>query len=126
MRWLVLIVSTLLLTNLPATVAQTKTVERPQTFASFLASFKAAVQSSDKEAVASMTNFPFTFEGEELNKSGFIAKFDALFDKQIKRCFLRTKPVKDGIYFEVPCVETTFMFRKIEGRYKFVEVGIND
>lgn len=126
MKCLCVLIVTLLSMNSPASVAQNQSAQSSQTFASFLASFKAAVQSGDREAVASMTKLPFLFEGEELNKSAFIDQFDALFDKGIKKCLLRARPVKDGIYWEVPCVETILMFLKIEGRYKFVEIGIND
>jgi len=125
MRCWSLILLTVLLVNSPASNAQNN-AQGPQTFASFLETFRAAVQSADKEGVASMTKLPFMFGGEELNRSRFIAQFDALFDKQIKECLLRARPIKDGIYYEVPCVETNLMFRKIAGRYKFVEIGIND
>jgi hypothetical protein len=112
--------------NLTVVSAQTGRAQTPQTFASFLVKFKAAVMSGDKQTVASMTKLPFMFEGEELDEYGFIRKLDDLFDKQIKGCLRKARPVRDGIYFEVTCVETTLMFRKIEAQYKFVEIGVND
>ncbi|HMG34104.1 MAG TPA: hypothetical protein VKM94_09220 [Blastocatellia bacterium] len=126
MRFVVLAIASLLLMSATDFLGQTRSSQKPETFAAFLETFRAAVQSGDKEKVASMTQLPFLFEGEELNHDGFIAKFDALFDTGIKKCFLKARPVRDGAYFEVPCTETSFMFRKVSGKFKFVEIGVND
>ena len=97
-----------------------------RTFASFFARFKAAVASGDKEAIASMTQLPFLLEGEQLDRAAFIEKFDTLFDKQVKRCFARSKPVRDAEYYELACGGNSFMFKKVNGQYEFVEIGVND
>ncbi|MGH9764769.1 MAG: hypothetical protein ACREAC_28370, partial [Blastocatellia bacterium] len=74
-----------------------------QTFTSFWTKFKAAVAGNDKEAVASLTELPFGLNGENLDRAAFIAQFDSIFDKQVKRCFPRAKPIRDQEYFEVMC-----------------------
>ena len=49
-----------------------------------------------------------------------------IFDKQVQKCFPRAKPVKDGDYFAISCGEAIFMFKKVNGEYRFVEIGVND
>ena len=74
-----------------------------------------------------MTELPFLYEGKELNKTAFIKEFSTIFDRRVQKCFLRAKPVKDGDYFEIFCgAEAIFMFKKVNGEYRFVEIGVND
>jgi|SRR5215813_2516455 len=99
----------------------------PEDFASFWLRFKAAVLTADKEAVTSMTNLPFLFEGNELSKTRFIQEFDTIFDKRVKARLLKARAVKDGGYYEVFCgAEAVFLFKRIDGKYKFIEIGVND
>jgi len=82
---------------------------------------------ADKEAVTSMTNLPFLFEGNELSKTRFIQEFDTIFDKRVKARLLKARAVKDGGYYEVFCgAEAVFLFKRIDGKYKFIEIGVND
>jgi len=84
-------------------------------------------QPSGKEAVASMTKLPFLFEGDELNKGRFIEQFEKIFDRRVKARFQKAKPVKDGAYYEVFCgADAVFLFKRIDGKYKLVEIGVND
>lgn len=92
----------------------------------FWAKFKAAVAKNDKEAVASMTRLPFTIQGRDLTKTGFIQKFPAIFDAGVKRCFAKAKLVREGDGFEVFCGQQIFLFDKVDGAYKFTEIGAND
>jgi hypothetical protein len=92
----------------------------------FWTKFKAAVVANDKEAVASMTRLPFLFQGRELTKQAFIQKFGVLFDAKVKRCFEKAKLVKEGDGFEVFCGQQIFLFGKVNGSYKFTEIGVND
>ncbi|HYM00913.1 MAG TPA: hypothetical protein VEZ90_18290 [Blastocatellia bacterium] len=103
-----------------------KTQTGVQTFAAFWARFKAAVLQNDKEAVASMTQLPFDLENEQLDRAAFIARFDSLFDKRVKRYFAKAKPIRDQEYYEVFAGDNSFMFKKVGGQYKFVEIGVND
>jgi len=92
----------------------------------FWTKFKTAVAANDKEAVASMTRLPFLFQGRELTKQAFIQKFAVLFDAKAKRCFEKAKLVKEGEGFEVFCGQQIFLFDKVNGVYKFTEIGVND
>lgn len=92
----------------------------------FWTKFKTAVAKNDKEAVASMTRLPFTIQGRELTKTGFIQKIPAIFDASVKRCFAKARLVKEGDGFEVFCGQQIFLFEKVDGVYKFTEIGAND
>ena len=92
----------------------------------FWAKFKAAVAANDKEAVASMTRLPFMLQGKELSKAAFIQKFGVLFDARVKRCFVKAKLVKENDGFDVFCGQQIFLFGKVNGVYKFTEIGVND
>ena len=127
MRHMVLATATLLAMNSMGMSAQAPGRQTQADFVSFWTRFRAAVSASDKEAVASMTKLPFLFEGDELNKARFIEQFDRIFDRRVKARLLKTKPVKDGAYYEVFCgAESVFLFKRIDGKYKFVEIGVND
>jgi len=92
----------------------------------FWAKFKAAVAANDKEVVASMTRLPFLLQGKKLSKAAFIQKFGVLFDARVKRCFAKARLVKENDGFEVFCGQQIFLFEKVNGAYKFTEIGVND
>jgi hypothetical protein len=96
------------------------------TFSAFWTKFNAAVIAGDKAGVASMTQLPFQFEDKDLDRPGFIAKFDTIFTSKVKKCFARAKPTMDQDYYEVFCGQSIFMFKKVSGQYMFVEIGVND
>ena len=95
-------------------------------FAQFWTKFKAAVAKDDKEAVADMTKLPFMLEGNDLDRAGFIQKYNVLFDRKTKRCFATARPLKDGDLYQLFCGQQIFLFDKVEGVYKFTEIGVND
>jgi len=95
-------------------------------FTAFLTKFKAAVAKDDKEAVATMTKLPFLFDSKEQKHDGFIKIYDKLFTARVKKCFATAKPVKDGDSYEIFCGKTIYLFAKVNGSYKFTEIGAND
>ena len=136
----------LLMLSAVATQVQSQTANNTATFATFWAQFKAAVANNDKEAVASMTRFPFYLEAQ-LNKGQFIKKYSTIFDRKTQRCFAKAKPVNDYQAYlklakkypssQIPQQEDTgsysvfcggeiFVFEKVEGKYKFTEIGADD
>ena len=96
------------------------------TFALFWPKFREAVAKDDREAVASMTKLPFLLEGRELNRDGFIKRYQQLFDRKVKRCFAKGQTVRDGDSYSLFCGETIFLFGKDKREYKFLEIGVND
>ena len=144
-RLLQSILTILLLSALGANV-QSQTTKNSQMFNSFWTEFKAAVAKGDKEAVASMTRFPFYLD-KELTKAEFIRKYNVVFNRPIQRCIARTKPTNDyqaylkmlkqypkqqlpkqddtGSY-SLYCGEEIYLFAIVDGKYKFTEIGVND
>lgn len=95
-------------------------------FAHFWTRFKVAVAKDDKEAVADMTKLPFMLENRDLGRAEFIKKYAYLFDRKAKRCFATRKPQKDGDLYQLFCGQQIYLFDKVEGFYKFTEIGVND
>ena len=120
-----------------------------QSFAVFWAEFKAAVAKNDKEAVAAMTKFPFEL-GERITRAAFIKQYNEIFSQKVRRCFTKEKPVNDyqsyldGVKeakkhsmalphaqqdrgsYSMFCGEDIFLFERVEGKYRFTGVGVND
>lgn len=101
---------------------------KDDSFAPFWAQFKTAVASKNKEAIAGMTKFPFTYNSDILAKADFMKKCDAIFSAKVQKCFLNAKPVKadDRDSYSVFCGQTLFVFEKGAGGYQFTDVGEND
>jgi hypothetical protein len=95
-------------------------------FVAFWTKFKAAVAKDDKEAVATMTKLPFFFDSKEQKRDGFIKIYDKLFTARVKKCFATAKPVKDGDDYEIFCGKSIYLFGKVNGSYKFTEIGVDD
>jgi len=95
-------------------------------FNTFWIKFKAAVARNDKAAVADMTKLPFMLESKELDRAGFIRKYTSLFTPKMRRCFARAKPSRDQNSTEIFCGQQIFLFAKVDGVYKFTEIGVND
>jgi hypothetical protein len=116
---------TLLMLTAVASDVQSQQAKSPQPFAAFWAQFKAALAKNDKEAVASMTKFPFYWD-TEITRGEFIKKYNEIFDRKIQRCFAKAKPIKDRESYSVFCGESIYVFEKVEGKYRFTAVGAND
>ena len=95
-------------------------------FTTFWTKFKAAVARNDKAAVADMTKLPFMLDSKDVDRAGFIKQYSSLFTPKIRRCFARAKPSRDQDSMEIFCGDQIFLFAKVEGAYKFKEIGVND
>jgi hypothetical protein len=95
-------------------------------FNAFWVKFKAAVARKDKASVANMTKLPFMLGGEDHDRAAFLKQYPLLFDRSTRRCFAREKPTAEEDYYEIFCGETIFLFGKVDGVWKFVEIGVND
>lgn len=86
-------------------------------WAAYWQKFKTAVVKGDKQTVLSLSK-------SEMLPNGY----QQLFGSRAKRnCFAKAKSFKedDGSY-TVFCGEQGYLFRKVEGQYKFVEGFAND
>jgi len=95
-------------------------------FISFWVKFKAAVARNDGAAVADMTRLPFMLDNKDLDRAAFIKQYSSLFTPKMRRCFARAKPSRDHASMEIFCDQQIFLFAKVDGVYKFTEIGVND
>jgi len=105
---------------------QGQTAKVDPEFNAFWVKFKAAVARNDKAAVADMTKLPFMLEGKDIDRAGFIKQYSSLFTPKMRRCFARAKPSRDQEAMEIFCGDQIFLFTKVDGVYKFTEIGVND
>src|SRR4030095_1378829 len=101
---LLVLVLTFVIVNGQTTNAQEKRLDSsPPAFRTFFSKFKAAVERSDKLAVASMTSFPFQYgfdAGDEgtMSRTQFIRGFSRVFGRSPSKFFNEKNPLfsKDG------------------------------
>lgn len=105
---------------------QSRNVKIDPAFNAFWIKFKAAVARNDKGGVADMTQLPFMLDSKDLDRAGFIKQYSSLFTPRMRRCFARAKPTRDQDAFEIFCGQQIFLFGKVNGVYKFTEIGVND
>jgi hypothetical protein len=100
----------------------------PRSFASFWIQFKTSVAKGDKEAIAGMTKFPFSYGDKQLSKTDLSKEYDSIFGRKAQRCFANAKPVKDvdRESFSVFCGSLIYVFEKVNGEYRFTDTGEND
>jgi len=110
----------------PAAGAEIK--PKAGSFPAFWVQFKAAVAKGDKAAIAEMTKFPFVYLTNQLSKTDFINQCGAIFGKKTQRCFSNAKPAKEDNResYSVFCGEFIFVFEKVNGEYRFTDIGEND
>jgi len=120
------VVMMLLLGGLPQVWAQGRSARIDPAFNAFWIKFKAAVARSDKGGVADLTKLPFMMDGKNLDRAGFIKRYGSLFTPRVRRCFARAKPTRDQEAYEIFCGQEIFLFGKVDGVYKFTEIGVND
>jgi hypothetical protein len=117
---------TLLLSALPQVWAQGRSAKIDPAFTAFWIKFKSAVARNDKNAVADMTKLPFWLAGKDRDRAEFIKRYTSLFTPQVRRCVAREKPGIDGDIYEIFCGDEIYIFAKVDGVYKFTEIGAND
>ena len=119
--------ATIVLLALTISIAPAQTPSKPETFASFWKTFKAAIARNDKEAIADVTKLPFLYDSQERDRAGFLKIYGQLFTRKVRRCIATAKPVKEGDSYDLFCGELIFYFSKdTEGKYQFREFGVND
>lgn len=116
----------LLLGGLLQVCAQRQSARIDPAFNAFWTKFTAAVARSDKGGVADLTKLPFLLDSTDLDRAGFIKRYSSLFTPRVRRCFARARPTKDQDAYEIFCGQQLFLFGKVDGVYKFTEIGVND
>jgi hypothetical protein len=93
-------------------------------FAQFWTRYKAALAKDDRRAVAAMTKFR-TGDATYMSDKEFLAKWYGELRRE-RRCFARQRPLKDQESYSVFCGERIFVFERVGGAWKFVDIGAND
>ncbi len=109
-----------------ALATQNRNAKLDPDFAAFWTKFKDAVAKNDKQRVADMTKLPFMLDSIDHDRAGFIKEYPTLFTPRMRRCIARAKPMKEQVYYEIFCGDQIFLFGKVDGAWKFVEIGVND
>ena len=112
--------------GLPQVWAQSRSARIDPAFSSFWIKFKAAVARNDKAGVADLTKLPFMLDGKDLDRAGFIKRYGSLFTPRVRRCFARAKVTQDQDAYEIFCGQQIFLFGRVDGVYRFTEIGVND
>ena len=85
-------------TTRPANAQGKRLSSSPQSFRTFFAKFRSAVEQGDKTKVAAMTRFPFKYgfdAGDEgtMSKAQFLKRFNEVFGKSPKRFLTEKNPL---------------------------------
>jgi hypothetical protein len=92
-------------------------------FGPFLADFRQALARDDGARIAAMTHLPFLFEGQALDRRGFLQRYPRLFDAPTRRCMARAKPIEEDGARVIFCRPYAFYFRPVQGAWRLVEFG---
>ncbi len=105
---------------------QSRTAKVDFEFNTFWIKSKTAVARNDQAAVADMTKLPFMLDSKNLDRAGFIKQYSSLFTLKMRRYFARARPTSDQDSMEIFRGQQIFVFAKVDGVYKFTEIGVND
>ena len=101
-------------------------------FASFIASFRAALKSNDAKAVASLTKMPFLSHTDMYDAVAFKNKvYKKEFTAKIRTCIERSKALYDRApdkseSYSIFCGEEIFTFTRTPEGFLLTEIGVND
>ncbi len=135
MRSLCAFVTILLLFSPVALEGQTSISPKRNNFTAFWLKFKGAVAKNNKEAIASMTNFPLRMPYGMRNirtRAELIKGYGKIFDTETKKCFAAAEPQFEQSGktkgYTVSCGEAMiYWFEELGGSYKFTGVdNINE
>ncbi len=130
MKKILIVSSLLLLISVAAMGQETRLTSAPKAFRTFFATFKSAVERSDKTAVAGMSKFPFNYAydaGDEgtYSRSQFIRHFSDVFSKNPRRFFDERSPAFHIGDHDSVVIDTKdaahLVFAKSGRTYKFSE-----
>jgi len=99
-----------------------------ESFAAFWKEFQSAVAKNDQEAVAALSNLRLFYQNGQFSKAAFLKEYPSLFTRAVRKCLATAKPVKetDRDTYSAFCGEEIFGFEKVNGAYKFTDIGMND
>lgn len=90
-------------------------------FDEFLQAFRRALAVDDREALASLTQLPFLYEGRGLDAAGFRQAIPGLFTPAVRRCLAQAHPIAEDGRYVVFCPPYGFYFGRTADGYRLVE-----
>jgi hypothetical protein len=93
----------------------------PQDFTSFWRQFTSAVAANDESGVRSLTSFPFLYESEERDSTGFDAIWSGLFDAGARECLSHAQPAAEGDAYQVQCGAIVYVFGRDGDAWRFTD-----
>ena len=118
--------TSLFLSLLAPQLLEAKDPPLPAEFVAFWKEFKSAVAKNDQEAVAALSDLQPYYRNGQFSKEAFLKEYPFLFRRDVRKCFATAKPERDRDSYLVGCGEELFYFGKVNGAYKFTDIGMND
>ena len=120
--------TTLFLFVLVPQLLEAKDPPPPAEFAAFWKEFKSAVAKNDKEAVVALSDVSLFRRNGQFSKEAFLKEYPFLFRRDVRECLATAKPEKETHRdsYLVGCGEEIFYFGKVNGAYRFTDIGMND
>ncbi|HMJ05029.1 MAG TPA: hypothetical protein VK474_02120 [Chthoniobacterales bacterium] len=97
-----------------------------KSFAAFWKEFQSAVVRNDPEAVVALSDVPLFYQNGKFSKAALLKEYPSTFTPAVRKCLAAAKPVRDRDSYVVFCGEEIFSFGKVNGAYKFTDIGMND
>ncbi len=83
---------------------------------------------NDPEAIIALSDLRQFYENGQFSKAAFLKEYPSTFTRAVRKCLATAKRVKepDRDSYSVFCGEEIFTFEKVNGAYKFTDIGVND
>lgn len=116
-----LVATLLALAPVAGPAAREAPVAGEATFDEFLLAFRRALADDDREALASLTQLPFLYQGEGLDAAGFRQAIPGLFTPPVRRCLAQARPIAEDDRYVVFCSPYAFYFGRSGEGYRLIE-----
>ena len=90
-------------------------------FDEFLREFGRALAADDREALTSLTQLPFLYEGRDLDAAGFRQAIPVLFTPAVRRCLAQARPIAEDGRYVAFCPPYGFYFGWTSDGYRLIE-----
>lgn len=99
-------------------------------FAAFWTQFDAAIGKSDQKAVSQMVRYPIYYDDRQMQMADFPLIWKGLFDRGVRACLAKAKPVKDTnqgqVTYNAVCDDIIYVFGKDDAGWKFIDFAVDD
>lgn len=88
----------------------------------FVGQLRSAAAQPGGQALAELTQFPFLFDSQPLQREAFIAKaVPALFTPRVRQCLQRARPQAEDGRLVLWCKPYGFYLGPVQGRWRLIE-----